>query len=93
MARTIVATAAFRHAYYRLHATEQELVDRALRQLAVSLETRHAPAGLGLKKLGHGVFEIRAGLALRIVYVEEGAQLVLALLGTHDDVRRFLKRQ
>ena len=93
MARTVVTTAAFRRAYHRQHAAEQALVDHALRQLAVSLETRHAPAGLGLKKLGPGVFEIRAGLALRIVYVEEGPQLVLALLGTHEDVRRFLKRQ
>ena len=49
--------------------------------------------GLGLKKLGPGVFEARAGLGLRIVYVEEGNRMMLALLGNHDEVRRFLRQQ
>ena len=45
-----------------------------------------------LKKLGHGVYEFRAGLALRGVYVQEGSVLALALLGSHNEVRRFLRR-
>lgn len=92
MARVIVSTARFRKAYHRLQVADQTLVDHALRQLAVALETRHAAVGLGLKKLGPSVFEVRAGLALRIVYIEEGPQVILALLGTHDEVRRFLRR-
>ena len=93
MARAVVLTARFRRAYHRLHAADQEIADHALRQLAVHLKTRRASVGLGAKKLGPGLYEARAGLALRLVYVEEGPQIVVALLGTHDDVRRFLKQQ
>ena len=93
MTRAVVFTARFRRAYHRLRAADQELVDHALRQLAAYLETRHASVGLGVKKLGPGLYEVRAGLALRFVYVEEGPRIVVALLGTHDDVRRFLRQQ
>lgn len=65
---------------------------KALRFLQHYLAAGEAPVGLGLKKLGQGVYEFRAGLALRGVYVEEGELLALTLLGSHDEVRRFLKR-
>ena len=86
-------TARFRRAYYRLQEPDQHLVAHVLAGLAAYLETGRAPIGLGLKKLGPGVFEARAGLGLRIVYVEEGNRMMLALLGHHDEVRRFLRRQ
>ena len=91
MARHLVVKARFQRAYDRLSPPEQDLVKKALRLLQHYLETGHAPGGLGLKKLGPGVYEFRAGLALRGVYVEEGSVLALALLGSHDEVRRFLK--
>ena len=64
---------------------------KALRLLQHYLETGEAPVGLGLKKLGQGVYEFRVGLALRGVWVEEGPLVALALLGSHDEVRRFLQ--
>ncbi|MBI4563231.1 MAG: hypothetical protein HY716_00870 [Planctomycetes bacterium] len=93
MVRVLVSTDRFRRAYHKLAEPQQRLVDEALRQLAQVLKSNHTPVGLGLKKLGPGVFEVRAGLALRIVYVQEGSKVALALLGNHDDVRRFLRRQ
>ena len=92
-ARTLVSTARFRRAYRRLQSQDQELVDRSLLQLADYLRTGHASVGLGVRKLGDGVFEVRAGLALRVVYEDEGRKVALALLGGHDDVRRFLRQQ
>ena len=92
MARQLLVKARFQRAYDRLSSAEQDLVKKALRLLQQYLETGHAPGGLGLKKLGPGVYECRAGLALRGVYVDEGTVLALALLGSHNEVRRFLKR-
>ena len=92
MSRVLVDTARFRRAYHRLQESEQHLVDHALTGLAEYLDTGRAAIGLGLKKLGPGVFEARAGLGLRIVYVEEGNRMMLALLGHHDEVRRFLRQ-
>ena len=92
MARQYVVKADFQRAYDRLSVPEQALVTKALRFLSHYLHTGEAPVGLGLKKLGPGIYEFRAGLALRGVYVEEGDLVALALLGSHEAVRRFLKR-
>ena len=93
MSRQIVTKAAFESAYRRLKAVEQELVNDALTRFQHYLKTGEAPVGLGIKHLGGRTYEFRAGLALRTVYVVDGERVVLALLGTHDAVRRFLKRQ
>ena len=93
MSRVLVSTAKFRRAYHRLQETDQNLVNHTLERLSEYLETGRAAVGLGMKKLGPEIFEVRVGLSLRIVYVEEGAEVFLALLGNHDEVRRFLRRQ
>ena len=93
MARRLIVKASFQRAYDHLSSDdERDRVKKALQLLQTYLETGRAPVGLGLKKLGSGVYEFRAGLARRGVYVEEGLALALALLGSHDEVRRFLKR-
>ena len=92
MVRQLVVQARFQRAYDRLSPAEQDFVKKALRLLQRYLQTRHAPGGLGVKQSGPGVSEFRVGLALRGVYVAEGPVLALALLGSHDEVRRFLKR-
>ena len=92
MARQLVVKASFQRAYDRLGLDERERVKKSLAPLEHYFRTGEAPLGLGIRKLGAGVYEFRAGLALRGVYVEDGPQVVLALLGSHDQVRRFLKR-
>ena len=92
MARNLVLKASFRRAYDRVPSGERDSVKKALRLLQRYLQTGVAPVGLGLKKLGPGVYEFRASLALRGVYVQEGKMVVLTLLGSHDEIRRFLKR-
>jgi len=78
MPRQLVAKARFLRAYHQLSDADQCLVDAALRRFEHYLRTGDAPAGLGVKHFGGRTYEFRAGLAL---------------LGTHDDVRRFLKSQ
>lgn len=52
----------------------------------------HAHGGIGLRKLHRsGIWEIRAGLGLRIVFGLEANTAKLLLVGTHDEVRKFLK--
>ena len=92
MARQFVIKASFQRVYDRLAEDERTRVNKALRMLHHYLDTGQAPLGLGVKRVGPGVYEFRVGLALRGVYVEEGEVLALTLLGSHDEVRRFLKR-
>ncbi len=53
----------------------------------------HEHAGIGLRKLGASFFEGRSGLRLRLIFeVLPGGILYFHLLGDHEEVRRFLKR-
>lgn len=92
MPRQLVAKARFLRAYQRLGEADQQLVDAALKQFQHYLQTGEAPVGLSVKHLGGRTYEFRISLALRGVYVVEGDLVVLSLLGSHDEVRRFLKR-
>ena len=52
----------------------------------------HTHAGLGIRKLHpSGIWEARVGLGLRLVFTQEHGLLTLVLVGTHEDVRRFLR--
>lgn len=92
MPHQFVIKAGFQRAYDQLSRDQQALVKKSLRLFQHYLHTGDAPSGLGLKKLGDGVYEFRIGLALRAVSIEEGPLFALVLLGSHDQVRRFLKR-
>jgi len=52
----------------------------------------HPHAGLGLRQLKRGCYEVRAGLGVRAVLLREGDDLVVTLVGDHNDVRRWLKQ-
>jgi len=47
--------------------------------------------GTGLRKLPNGVWELRVGLALRALFHLEKEEATFLFLGTHDEVRRFLR--
>ena len=92
MLRRVVIKARFQRAYDRLSADDRVRVKSALHTFHAYLASGDAPLGLGLRKLTSGVYEFRVGLALRVVVVEEGEVLALALLGSHDEVHRFLRQ-
>ena len=93
MSREIVIKAASERPYRSLSETDRRLTDKSLKLFEHYLLTGQATAGLGVKHLGGRTYEFRAGLALRIVYWIEGDQVLLSLLGSHDDVRRCLKHR
>jgi mRNA-degrading endonuclease YafQ of YafQ-DinJ toxin-antitoxin module len=71
---------------------ERAAVMTVLLALPKALGRPHDHAGLGLRKIhASGIWEVRVGLGLRIVFTLADNTLTLVRLGTHDDVRRFLK--
>jgi mRNA-degrading endonuclease YafQ of YafQ-DinJ toxin-antitoxin module len=53
----------------------------------------HLHAGLGIRKLhASGIWEARVGLGLRMVFTLETNQLTLVRVGSHDEVRRYLRQ-
>ena len=93
MPRQVVTQARFLRAYHRLSDADQGLVGSVLKHFQDYLHTGHAPVGLGIKRVGGRTYELRVSLGLRIVYVIEGSEVGLSLLGNHDEVRRFLRQQ
>jgi mRNA-degrading endonuclease YafQ of YafQ-DinJ toxin-antitoxin module len=52
----------------------------------------HLHRGLGVRKLhASGVWEARVGLGLRLLFAVQPDLLTFVRVGTHDEVRRFLR--
>ena len=79
----------------RFPRNDQLLIQETDRQIRAYYHTRQAPFGLritllfsiGLAK----VFEARISRAIRVVWVESGDLISFALLGSHDEVKRYLR--
>jgi len=69
----------------------KELILEADQQIKSYLETQNAPYGLRVKKIGPKTFEARVTDKMRIVWVREEENVYFCLLGTHDEIRRFIK--
>ena len=71
-------------------STRADLLAR-LREVSSAFDRPHVLGGLGLRQLKPGCYEVRAGLDVRAALLRDGGDLVLALVGNHDDIRRWLK--
>jgi hypothetical protein len=63
----------------------------ALCELVEIFGRPHAHSGLGIRKLGNKLFECRAGLALRFIFQDRPADLFIAFLGNHDEIKALLR--
>ncbi len=88
---SILTSSRFRKLLLKLSSRQRGEVDLAIDALKGAFGTPHAHLGLGIRKLVGSLFELRIGLDLRILFWFEQGQVVLHFLGTHDDVRAFLK--
>jgi hypothetical protein len=64
----------------------------AMLALPDALRTPAKHTGLRLRKLhASGIWELRVGLGLRILLQLSADQAIFRFLGTHDEVRKYLK--
>jgi hypothetical protein len=71
-------------------STRADLLGR-LRELPAWFGRPHAHGGVGLRQLKPGCYEVRISLEVRAVLLREGGNLVVAIVGNHDAIRRWLK--
>jgi mRNA-degrading endonuclease YafQ of YafQ-DinJ toxin-antitoxin module len=65
----------------------------AMLSLPRALGDPHAHAGLGIRKLhASGIWEARVGLGLRLVFGLETGLLTLVRVGSHEEIRRYLRQ-
>jgi mRNA-degrading endonuclease RelE of RelBE toxin-antitoxin system len=81
----------FLQSFYKLPDEKQRLVVKAVEAVKIYLESGRAPYGLRIKKLSQSTFEARITIDMRLVWVSCGGEVIFALLGNHDDVRRFIR--
>ncbi|MBI3319149.1 MAG: hypothetical protein HYZ89_00975 [Candidatus Omnitrophica bacterium] len=79
----------------RFSRNDQLLIHETDRQIRAYYHTRQASVGLRIKHLfvkgADRVFEARISRATRVVWVEFGDLVSFALVGSHDEVRRYLR--
>ncbi len=85
------ATARFDRSIARLDPDRRARVRAAIDRLVAGFEVGELPRGLGLKALRPGLWELRAGLADRVVFARSGDVVEFLLAGNHDEIRRFLR--
>ncbi len=73
------------------YAADRDLVKSALAQLIRAIQSNIKPSGLGLKKMGDDIWEIRVGLRTRVLFLLLAGELRFLLAGSHDEVKRYLK--
>ncbi len=88
----IALTAAFVRAVEKLPQSERDAVADVVRALPQAFQSAHTHAGIGLRKIHpSGIWEARIGLGLRIAIGVRGDTATLARIGTHDEIRRYLR--
>lgn len=90
--RRIATLPTFQRSLKRLSQIEKAQLEESLNQFKAFVYRGVAPAGLGFKKLDQDIYEFRAGLRLRVLVLAEGNIYYLALIGSHDEVSRYLRR-
>lgn len=76
-------------------STEKDLIISADKEIRKYYLTNAAPYGLRIKKLYDDnrdkIFEARVSDKIRIIWLESEDLVTFALLGSHDEVKRYLK--
>lgn len=88
----IALTASFVRDVRTLDKSQRSAVFDVILALPRAMTEPHAHAGLGLRKLhSSGIWELRVGLGLRLIFALRDDTATLVRVGTHDEVKRFLK--
>jgi len=75
----------------KLAAGERREVGAAIAAAQEIFGASHIHSGAGVRKLKGRWYEVRAGLARRLIFREGDDCLSFEFMGNQDDVRRFLR--
>ncbi len=89
--RKIVILPSFERSLKRLTRQEKKETAERLEAFNSMLVFGHFPVGLGFKKINHDKYELRVSIRLRVVMKAGKDTYYLVLVGSHDEVRRYLR--
>jgi hypothetical protein len=82
---------AFRAAVRTLPKSRRHEIGQTITAVRDGFGAPHLHSGLGIRRLRESVFECRVGLKLRLLFESERGRLTFVGVGTHDEIRRWLK--
>ena len=83
---------AFLRSMKKRPAAEQEQIRQRARRVAEVIGQPHAHSGLGLRSFGL-YFEFRVGLQIRCLFLLEGGDMHLAMVGTHEELSAYIRNK
>jgi mRNA-degrading endonuclease RelE of RelBE toxin-antitoxin system len=90
--RNIHILPSFERAVKQLSPLEKKQLGQSLDTFNTFLLTGKPSFGLRLKKINHDNYEFRINLKLRVIVRIEDEDIYLVLVGSHDDVKRYLRQ-
>lgn len=89
--KKVIPLPSFERAAKKLGPQAKELLAKSLEAFNSFLVSGQLTAGLRFKKINHDKYEFRVDIRLRVIVKKEGDAFYLVLVGTHDEVRRYLR--
>ena len=88
----ITCTERFQRDFKKLSEQEKNHFYSVLPKIQNVLGKPHLHGGIGIRKLhSSGIYEVRMGLRLRVVFGLKGKKIILHRIGDHETVQAYLK--
>lgn len=89
----ITLTEPFQKDFASLSSLQKQQALSVLLNIPKVVGEPHKHRGIGIRKIHHsGIFEVRVGLGLRLIFGFKEKTIFLHRMGNHDEIRRYLKR-
>ena len=89
--KKVVILPSFERSVKKLASEERRRLAESLEQFNLFLLYGRAPFGFRFKKINHDKYEFRIDIRLRVIIKEEDDVYYLVLVGSHDQVRKYLR--
>lgn len=90
--RIIKILPSFERSIKKLSSQDKQKVKKTLEKLNDFIVSGILPKGLGLKKINKDKYELRVDIHFRIIMKTEKESLYIVLAGTHQDIKKYLKK-
>ena len=89
--KQVLVLPSFERCVKKMTVQEKKNLAKGLGAFNALLTTGQAPHGFRFKKINHDKYEFRIDIRLRAVVKTAGNIYYLVLVGSHEDIRRYLK--
>jgi mRNA-degrading endonuclease RelE of RelBE toxin-antitoxin system len=88
---TIYTHKSYLRALKMIPKADQTNINAAIARLVGIIGNPHQHSGAGVRRLHPGIFEIRVGLRLRVLFTVRADKIFLHTAGDHDQVQAWLR--